>query len=150
MSSKSKTEGGHGGHEGGHGGHDPLVQIARKGVTGGHVYRNMTPVTPSSRGREPEPEKNSSSSKSLVELLVGEPVPMSHMIRPGQVVEHNRQRYVAFSIDPYINREGREIELFKFLSACKVCGSTFSITVALSTKYWNARCPGCIRTRVEA
>ena len=53
MSLKSKTEGGHGGHEGGHGGHDPLVLIARKGVTGGHVYRNMTPVTPSSRGHGP-------------------------------------------------------------------------------------------------
>jgi len=65
--------------------------------------------------------------------------------KPGEEIEHNGQRYVLFSIEPYTNSRGREIELYKLLSSCSACGATFSIRVALSTKYWNMRCPGCIR-----
>jgi hypothetical protein len=137
MSSKSRIEGVTKGVTKGVGGHDPLRRSSVKGVTGGHDCRGVTPVTPQSGGHEPFSEKFSET-------------PLAGVTKPGTVVERAGQAYTVFSIDPYTTKDGREVELFKLLSSCRACGVTFSTTVALSTKYWNQRCPGCIRAKRTA
>lgn len=137
MSSKSKTEGVTGVTKGVTSTRDPLRQSSLKGVTGGHRTIKVTPVTPESGG------SRTRTGEKFRNCLEG-------VTNPGSEVEHNGQRYTVFSIDPYVTKDGREIELYKLHSSCRSCGATFSVRVAVNARYWNARCPGCIRDGRQA
>lgn len=74
-----------------------------------------------------------------------EPVAVEALVSIGQVTEHNGQRYVYLGAEPYVNRRGEEIDLYRLSSKCCDCGSSFTIKIVPSTRYWNMRCPPCIR-----
>ena len=67
----------------------------------------------------------------------------------GQVIERNGRTYTCTGAEPYTNRKGQDLELFRMDSSCIVCGAPFSIKIALSTRYWNWRCPECIAAGVK-
>ncbi len=68
-------------------------------------------------------------------------------MKRGEKVEHNGREYTYLGVEPYVNRQGQEIDLECYRSACATCQAPFEVKVVKSTRFWMTWCRAC---RLEA